>query len=135
MKNTEIAFCSFKQFGYLQLHIRSNWDSVEVFRLFSMYLKDKAFKYLKNQSFIWQFGVTFQMYLDNGGADDDDYEITLCRHCVLGESLKNMGNVLQKIVKKFIFSRMKFVALLMKKHASFLQRFVLYFKDPFSADT
>ena len=108
MKNTEIAFCSFKQFGYLQLHIRSNWDLVEVLRFFSMYLKDNTFKYLKNQSFIWQFGVTFQMYLDTGGDDDDVYEITLCRHCVLGKPLKNMGNVLEKIVKKFIFSRMKF---------------------------
>ena len=119
MKNTEIAFCSFKQFGYLQLHIRSNWDLVEVLRFFSMYLKDNTFKYLKNQSFIWQFGVTFQMYLDTGGDDDDVYEITLCRHCVLGKSLKNMGNVLEKIVKKFIFSRMKFVDLLMKRHPSF----------------
>ena len=51
MKNTEIAFHSSKQFGYLLLHIGGNGDSVEVFRLFSMYLKDKPFKYLKNQSF------------------------------------------------------------------------------------
>ena len=51
MKNTEIASYSFKQFGYLSLHIGGNGGSVEVFRLFSMYLKYKAFKYLKNQSF------------------------------------------------------------------------------------
>ena len=51
MKNTETAFYPFKQFEYLSLHIVGNGASVEVFRLFSMYLKDKAFKYLKNQSF------------------------------------------------------------------------------------
>ena len=34
MKNTEIAFYSCKQFGYLSLHIGVNGDSVEVFRLF-----------------------------------------------------------------------------------------------------
>ena len=51
MKNTENDFYSSKQFEYLSLHIGGNGDSVEVFRLFSMYLKDKAFKYLKNQSF------------------------------------------------------------------------------------
>ena len=43
MKNAENAFSSFKQFGYLSLHIGGNGDSVEVFRLFSIYLKDKAF--------------------------------------------------------------------------------------------
>ena len=37
MRNTEIAFNSFKQFRYLSLHIGSNGDLVEVFRLFSMY--------------------------------------------------------------------------------------------------
>ena len=51
MKNVEIAFYYFKQFGYLSLNIGGNGASVEVFCLFSMYLKDKAFKYLKNQSF------------------------------------------------------------------------------------
>ena len=51
MKNTETAFYSFKQFGYLSLHIGGNGASVEVFRLFSMYLKDKAFECFKNQSF------------------------------------------------------------------------------------
>ena len=39
-----------------------------------MYLKDKAFKYLKNQSFFWQFQVTFHMYLDIGRGYDDDYD-------------------------------------------------------------
>ena len=57
MKNTEIAFYSFKQFGYSLLHIGGNGDSVEVFCLFSMYLKNKTFKYLKNQSLSWQFHV------------------------------------------------------------------------------
>ena len=33
MKNAENAFSSFKQFGYLSLHIGGNGDSVEVFRL------------------------------------------------------------------------------------------------------
>ena len=46
MKNTDNDFCFIKQFGYLTLHIGGNGDSVEVFRIFSMYLKDKAFKYL-----------------------------------------------------------------------------------------
>ena len=45
-KNTEIVFYSFKQFRYLSMHIVGNGNSVEVFRLFSMYLKDKAFKHL-----------------------------------------------------------------------------------------
>ena len=55
MKNTETAVYSFKQFRYLSLHIGGNGASVEVFRRFSMYLKDKAFKYLKNQSFFGNF--------------------------------------------------------------------------------
>ena len=36
MKNTEIAFYSFEQFGYSSLNIGGNGDSVEVFDLFSM---------------------------------------------------------------------------------------------------
>ena len=51
MKNTGIAFYSFKQSRYLSLNFGGNGDSVEVFCYFSMYVKDKAFKYLKNQSF------------------------------------------------------------------------------------
>ena len=39
------------------MHIGGNGASLEVFRLFSMYVKDKAFKYFKNQSFFWQFQV------------------------------------------------------------------------------
>ena len=74
MKNTETDFCFFKQFGYLSLHIAGNSDSVEVILSFSMYLNDKPFKYLKNQSFFWQFQVTFHMYLDIGRDDDDDYD-------------------------------------------------------------
>ena len=34
MRNTETAFYSFKQFGYLSLHIGGNGASVEVFCLF-----------------------------------------------------------------------------------------------------
>ena len=37
----------------------------------------------------------------------------------LGKALKNMSNVLPKIVKKLVFSKMKLAGLLMKKHASF----------------
>ena len=37
----------------------------------------------------------------------------------LGENLKNMGNVLAKIVKKSIFSKMKLTGSLKKKRASF----------------
>ena len=38
-----------------------------------MYLKGKAFKYLKNQNFFWQLQVTFHMHLDIGRDDDDHY--------------------------------------------------------------
>ena len=37
----------------------------------------------------------------------------------LGKTLKNMGNVLAKIVKKSIFSKIKLTSLLVKKRASF----------------
>ena len=43
-----------------------------------MFLKDKTFKYFKNQSFFWQFQVTFHMlgtyviYQEIGRDDDDD---------------------------------------------------------------
>ena len=56
------------------LHIGGNGASVEVFYLSSLYLKDEAFKYLKNQSFLWQFQVMFSIYLDTGWDDDDDYD-------------------------------------------------------------
>ena len=39
-----------------------------------MYLKDKAFKYLKNQSYFWQFQAKFHIYVDIGRDDDDDYD-------------------------------------------------------------
>ena len=38
----------------------------------------------------------------------------------LKKTLRNMSNVLTKIVKKSIFSEMKLPVSLMKKHASFL---------------
>ena len=53
MKNTEIAFYLFKLFGYSSLHIGGNGHSIQLFHLFSMYIKEKSFKYLKNQSFFW----------------------------------------------------------------------------------
>ena len=37
----------------------------------------------------------------------------------LGKTFKNMGNVLAKIVKKSVFSKMKLTILLTKKRASF----------------
>ena len=46
----------------------------------------------------------------------------------LGKTVKNMGSVLAKIVKKSIFSKMKLAGLQMKKPASLLQRSVLQFK-------
>ena len=49
MKNTEIAFYSFKQFGYFSLPIGDNGSSVGVFRYSSMDLKDKTLEYLKKQ--------------------------------------------------------------------------------------
>ena len=52
MKNTDNAFSSIKQFGYLSLHIGGNRDSVVVFRLFSMYLKDKALNTSKTKAFL-----------------------------------------------------------------------------------
>ena len=39
-----------------------------------MYLKDKAFKQLKNQSFFWQFQVTFYTRLDIGRDEHHDYD-------------------------------------------------------------
>ena len=39
-----------------------------------MYLKDKAFKYPKNQSYFWQFQVKFHIYVDIGQDDEDDYD-------------------------------------------------------------
>ena len=74
MKNAENTFSSFKQFWYLSAHMGGNGDLIEVFCLFSKYLKDKAFKNLKNQIFFWQFQVTFHMYLDIRRDDDDDYD-------------------------------------------------------------
>ena len=62
-----------------------------------MYLKDKAFKYLKKQNVIWQFGK-FHMYPDTEGDDDDDYERTLWRHFEIRKgSEKHMGNVPKKL--------------------------------------
>ena len=58
----------------MSLHLGGNGASVEVFRLFSMYVKDKAFKYLKNQIFFWEFQITFHVYLDIGRDDHDDYD-------------------------------------------------------------
>ena len=45
----------------------------------------------------------------------------------LGKTLKNMGNVQAKIVKKSIFSKVKLTGLLMKKCASFPSRICLVF--------
>ena len=79
MKNTEIGFNSFKQFGYFSLHSGGNGNTIEVFRLFSMYLNDKVFKYLKKRSLFFVkcnvqvSSVTFHMYLDIGGDDGKDY--------------------------------------------------------------
>ena len=57
------------------MYTRGNGNSVEVFCLFSMYLKHKAYKYLKNQNlFFWQFQLMFHMYLETGRDDDDDYD-------------------------------------------------------------
>ena len=47
---------------------------LKYFVFFSIYLKDKAFEYLKNQSFFWQFQVTCHIYLDIGRDDHDDYD-------------------------------------------------------------
>ena len=55
----------------------------------------------------------------------------------LGKTLKNMGEVLAKIVKKSIFSKMKLISLIMKNHASFHSRIYLVFSDlnAFSGNT
>ena len=45
---------------------------LKYFEIFSIYLKDKAFKYFRNLSFFCQFQVTFHKYLDIGR--DDDYD-------------------------------------------------------------
>ena len=51
MKKTEIAFYSFKKILSVDIYMdicrcasKGNGDSLEVFRLFSMFLKDKTFK-------------------------------------------------------------------------------------------
>ena len=65
-------------YWYLSLHIGENGDSIEVLSLFSMFLKDKAFKWPQKPKLFWQFQVmfhtfgTYVMYLDIG-IDDDDY--------------------------------------------------------------
>ena len=47
----------------------------------------------------------------------------------LGKTLKNMGNVLAKIVKKSIFSKIKLNQFTSEEtNRTFLQRIVLYFK-------
>ena len=74
MKNAENAFSLIKKFGYLSLHIGGNGDSVKVFRLFSMYLKDKTFKIPQKSKLFWEFEVTFHMYLDIGRDCDDYYD-------------------------------------------------------------
>ena len=74
MKNTENAFSSIKQFGYLSLHIWGNWDSVEVFRLFPCTWRIKLLNNSKTKAFFWQLQVTFHMYLDIGRDNGDDYD-------------------------------------------------------------
>ena len=39
-----------------------------------MDLKDKDFKYRKNQNFFWQFHVTFHIYLEIGRDNEGDYD-------------------------------------------------------------
>ena len=73
MKNTEDAFSSIKQFGYLSLYIGGNGDSVEVFRRFSCSQRIKLLNTSKTTAFFRQFQVTFRMYLDIE-RDDDDYD-------------------------------------------------------------
>ena len=45
------------------------------------------------------------------------------------ERLENMGNVLAKVVKKIIFSKMKLVSILMKKRASIPSKICPVFED------
>ena len=56
------------------LHIGSNGDLAEVFRILFMYLKDKTFKYLKKPKLLWQFQVTFHIQLDIRRENDDEYD-------------------------------------------------------------
>ena len=73
MKNTENAFSSFKQFGYLLLHIGGNGDSVQVFVFFQCTWGIKLLNTSKiNQRFCFEFQVTFYIYLDDDDDDDDD---------------------------------------------------------------
>ena len=70
----KLVFILLKKIGYFSLHIGGNGNSVEVFRLFSMNLKDKAFKFHKNQTFFLAISsVTFHMYLNIGRDYGDDY--------------------------------------------------------------
>ena len=60
-------------------NIGDNEDSVEVFHLFFIQLKDEAFNTSKTKAFL-QFQVTFYMlhtyvmYLNTRRDDDDDYD-------------------------------------------------------------
>ena len=62
--------------------------------------------------------MTMIMMTDNPATKitTSDLQIGIMK---LGKTLKNMGNVLAKIVKKSIFSKMKLTGLLMKKRTSF----------------
>ena len=56
-------------------------------------------------------------------------QIPFCRHCEIRKDSQNIGKVLAKILKMSIFSEMELASPVMKKHASFPLRFVLYFKN------
>ena len=67
-------------YGYLSLHIGENGDSLEVLSLFSVFLKDKAFKRPQKPKLFWQFQVmfhtfrTYVMYLEIGIDNEDCYD-------------------------------------------------------------
>ena len=74
MNNTEFAFNSFIQFGYLLLHIGSDGAAAEVFVFFPCTWRIKLLNNSKTKAFFWQFQITFHIYLDIGRDNDDDYD-------------------------------------------------------------
>ena len=86
MKNTEIAFCSFKQYLSLGIYMDINRYTLEVMKIqlkyFVFFPSTWRIKLLIPQKlkFFWQLQTTFHMlrayvlYLDIGRDDDDDYD-------------------------------------------------------------
>ena len=147
MKNTEIAFYSFKQ--YLSLDTYMDIYRCTYFASFPCSCRIKLWNTSKPKLF-WQLRVKSQMlgayvtYLDIGKKTIAIimrerisrrrllwaiYRYPFVHTMELRKALKNMGKVLAKIAKKSVFSKMKLSGLLMKKRTSFPSKICLVFWD------